>query len=195
MSGYAHQNTFRPGMLYLLAIFTISGIALIGCAPSGYVTQTQTVNNPPLPTTNVYFYPSQGQTQAQQDRDRYECYVWAVKQSGFDPGQSQLAPHQRIQVTPTAPPGNDMAAGAVGGAIVGSMMSPRRDGGFGLVFGALTGAMLGAASDEARQQQAEQAQQYYDAKDAQRYARLEKQARDYQRAMTACLEGRGYTVR
>ena len=51
------------------------------------------------------------------------------------------------------------------------------------------------SSDEARQQQAAQAQQHYDAKEAQQYARLEKQSRDYQRAMTACLEGRGYTVR
>jgi hypothetical protein len=195
MSDHTHRNTFPPNLLQLFAILAISGIALLGCAPSGYVVQTQVADTPPLPTTHVYFYPSQGQSRAQQDRDRYECHGWAVKQSGFDPGQAQLAPHQRIQVTPTAPPGNDTAAGAVGGAIVGSMMSSRHDQGFGLVFGALTGAMLGAASDEARQQQAAQAQQQYDTKDAQSYARLDKQARDYQRAITACLEGRGYTVR
>lgn len=195
MSDHTRRNTFPLNMLQLFSIFTVGGIALLGCAPSGNVVQTQVADTPPLPTTHVYFYPSQGQSQEQQDRDRYECYGWAVKQSGFDPGQAQLAPHQRIQVTPTAPPGSDTAAGAVGGAIVGSMMSSHHDQGFGLVFGALTGAMLGAASDEARQQQAAQVQQQYDAKDAKRYARLEKQARDYQRAMTACLEGRGYTVR
>ena len=195
MSDHTRRNTFPLNMLGLFSILAISSIALFGCAPSGYDVRTQTVENPPLPTTTVYFYPTQGQSKEQQNRDQYDCYTWAVKQSGFDPGQAQLAPHQRIQVTPTAPPGSDAAAGAVGGAIVGSMMSSRHDQGFGLVFGALTGAMLGAASDEARQQQAAQAQQQYDAKDAQRYARLEKQARDYQRAMTACLEGRGYTVR
>ena len=157
--------------------------------------QTQAVDSAPLPMTTIYFYPMQGQSQARQDRDRYECYRWAVQQSGFDPGQAQLAPHQRIMVTPTAPPGTDTAAGAVGGAIVGSMLSPRHDHGFGLVFGAITGAMLGAASDDARQQKAAQAQQQYDARYAQRYASLEKQARDYQRATTACLEGRGYSVR
>jgi hypothetical protein len=195
MSDHTNRNTFHLSMLRLFSIITVGGIALLGCAPSGYVVQTQVADTPPLPTTHVYFYPSQGQSKEQQDRDLYECYGWAVKQSGFDPGQAQLAPHQRIQVTPTAPPGSDTAAGAVGGAIVGSMMSSRHDQGFGLVFGAITGAMLGAASDEARQQQAAQVQQQYDAKDAKRYARLEKQARDYQRAMTACLEGRGYTVR
>lgn len=195
MSDDAHRISFLLSKLCFLSLFAISAIVLFGCAPSGYRVHAEPIDNPPLPTTNVYFYPTKGQSEAQRDRDRYDCYLWAVKQSGFDPGQSQLAPHQRIQVTPTAPPGNDTAAGAVGGAIVGSMMSSRHDHGFGMVFGALTGAMLGAASDEARQQQAEQVQQQYDAKDAQRYARLEKQARDYQRAMTACLEGRGYTVR
>jgi outer membrane lipoprotein SlyB len=195
MPDHAKQNTFRLRRTPLFFIFAVVGISLVGCAPSGVVVQEQTVNTPPVPVTKIYFYPSKGQSEAQQERDRYECYAWAVKQSGFDPGQAQLAPHQRIQVTPAAPPGSDTAAGAVGGAIVGSMMSSRRDQGFGLVFGALTGAMLGAASDEARQQQAAQVQQQYDAKDAQRYAQLEKQARDYRRAMTACLEGRGYTVR
>lgn len=195
MSDHIHRNTFHLRMSQLLFISVIGGIALLGCAPSGVVVREQTVDAPPVPVTKIYFYPSQGQSEAQQERDRYECYAWAVKQTGFDPGQAQLAPHQRVQVTPAAPPGSDTAAGAVGGAIVGSMMSSRHDKGFGLVFGALTGAMLGAASDEARQRQADQVQQQYDAKDAQRYARLEKQARDYQRAMTACLEGRGYTVR
>jgi hypothetical protein len=179
-----------------LALFVISSVVVLqGCAPRGVVVQSQPVDNPPVPTTTIYFYPTKGQSQDQQERDRYECYRWAVKQTGFDPGQAQLAPHQRVQVTPTAPPGSDTAAGAVTGAVVGSMLSSRHDSGFGMVFGALYGAMIGAASDEERQRQAAQVQQQYDAKDAQRYARLEKQSRDYQRAMTACLEGRGYTVR
>ncbi len=195
MSNHTHRNTIPPGLRLVFSIFVMSSAVLLGCAPSGYVVQSHPADKPPLPTTTVFFYPTQGQSQEQQDRDRYECYRWAVKQSGFDPGQSQLAPHQRIQVTPTVPPGSDTAAGAFGGAVLGSMLSSRHDDGFGMVFGALTGAMLGAASDEARQQQAAQAQQHYDAKEAQQYARLEKQSRDYQRAMTACLEGRGYTVR
>ncbi len=42
---------------------------------------------PPLvPDTNVYFYPAAGRdiSAQQQDRDRYECNQWAVQQSGFD---------------------------------------------------------------------------------------------------------------
>ena len=30
-------------------------------------------------------YPAKGQSQTQQDKDRYECHTWAVKQTGFDP--------------------------------------------------------------------------------------------------------------
>lgn len=190
------SHTSLPNVRMRIALLSIIlGLALAGCAPRGYMVQSKPVPSQPLPSTTVYFYPTKGQSEAQQDRDRYECYLWAVKQSGFDPGQSQLAPHQRIEVIPAAPPGADTAAGAVGGAVVGSMMSSRHDRGFGLVFGALTGALIGSASDAARQQQAAQAQQHYNASEAQQYARLERQARDYQRAMTACLEGRGYTVR
>ena len=43
------------------------------------------------PPPQVYFYPTQGQSPQQQDRDRFECYNWAVQQTGFDPGR-QLPP-------------------------------------------------------------------------------------------------------
>lgn len=187
------KTMVRTTGMAVLVLF--SSIYLLACAPRTYTVQKQGVSNPPRPTTVVYFYPARGQSEAQQDRDRYECYLWAVKQTGFDPGQAQLAPHQRVEVKPAAPPGADTAAGAVSGAIIGSMMAPRHDRGFGLVFGAITGAMLGAASDAERQREAAQIERQYNAVDAKNYARQERQARDYRRAMTACLEGRGYTVR
>lgn len=194
MSGNPNQSSVKRVRVWQLLLVTALCILLLACAPQGYTVKKQSVPAQ-IPTTTVYFYPTKGQSETQQDRDRYECYLWAVKQSGFDPGQAQLAPHQRVEVTPAAPPGSDTASGAVSGAIIGSMMSPRRDSGFGLVFGAITGALIGSASDQARQEQAARAQQYYDAKEARKFALVEKQARDYRRAMTACLEGRGYTVR
>ena len=36
-------------------------------------------------TSRPYIYPSKGQTQEQEGRDKYECYQWAANQSGFDP--------------------------------------------------------------------------------------------------------------
>ncbi len=180
--------------IHLIVISCLSFL-LMSCAPPAYTVRSDTTSAPRLPSVTLYFYPTKGQSKAQQDRDRYECYQWAKKQTGYDPNQKQLAPHQRIEVQSATPPGSDTAAGAITGAVIGSMLSPRHDHGHSMVFGAITGAMLGAASEQAKHQQAEQIQRHYDAKDAQRYARLERQASDYRRAMSACLEGRGYTVR
>lgn len=200
MANYGRRKirylTRQPVILWLIIL---NSMLLFACSPRAYSVQRQPSSAQAITLPTIYFYPSKGQSKEQQDRDHFECYQWAVKQSGFDPSQAQaqtqLAPHQRIEVKPSAPPGADTAAGAIGGAMVGSMLSSRHDRPFGTVFGAITGAMIGAASDEARQREAEQIQQQYEAKDAQQYAKLEKQSRDYQRAITACLEGRGYTVR
>jgi len=175
------------------ALFSVS-LAISACAPEAYVVQpSHEAAARPSPVT-LYMYPAKHQTPAQQDRDRYECYLWARKQSGYDPGAAQLAPDQRIEVRSATPPGSDTAAGAVGGAVLGTMLSPN-DNGMGTVFGAITGAMIGASSDQAKQQQAENIQQQYNERERRRYAAQERQARNYRRAMTACAEGRGYTVR
>jgi len=182
-------------MLIKLSVFVLLTMILTGCTAPGYTIQSKPAETRPLPSTPIYFYPTRAQSMEQQERDRYECYLWAVKKSDFDPGQAQLAPHQRVEVKPASPPGSDVAAGAASGAIIGSILSSRHDHGQGLIFGAITGAILGAASEFAKQQQAQQIQQHYDAMDARRYAQLESQARNYRRAMSACLDGRGYTVR
>jgi hypothetical protein len=173
------------------AVVGLTSLLLSGCAPPVYTVRPSAAPPPPAPSVEIYFYPTKGQSKAQQDRDRYECYLWAVKQTGYDPGRA-MAPHQRIEVVPAAPPGANVAAGAATGAVVGSILSGPRDHGQGLVFGAIAGAMMGAASEQAQQEQAARMTQQYNERD---YARVEEQARNYRRAMTACLEGRGYTVR
>lgn len=175
-------------------ILPIAVALLTGCSPSTYSVRPKPVQTRPLPSTQIYFYPLHNQNQAQQERDRYECFLWAVKQSGFDPNQTNLAPHQRVDVKASPPPGTGAVIGAVSGAVIGSAITSRRRTGEGLVFGTLAGALLGIASDMARQHQADKIQQQYDTNNIQNYARLEKQARDYRRAMSACLEGRGYSV-
>jgi hypothetical protein len=51
--------------------------------------------------TKVFVYPRNGQTADQQTRERYECYRFAVAQSGFDPMHSTSgapqAPHAEQQ--------------------------------------------------------------------------------------------------
>jgi hypothetical protein len=164
-------------------------LALVSCAtPEKRPPPAQ-----PPPVTQVFFYPTQGQSAERQQRDRYECYVWARKQTGFDPSQPLLAPHQRFEVVvPSPPPGHDTAVGAVTGAVLGAVVAPPGRAAEGAVVGAVAGATLGAASDVARQEAAARTQRRLDARQR---AQLEQQAADYRRAMTACLEGRGYTVR
>jgi hypothetical protein len=35
--------------------------------------------------SKLYVYPAAGQSEEQTNQDRYECHVWAVDHSGFDP--------------------------------------------------------------------------------------------------------------
>ncbi|MEW5771140.1 MAG: YMGG-like glycine zipper-containing protein [Pseudomonadota bacterium] len=147
-----------------------------------------------LPPTRVYFYPTAGQSTAQQDRDRFECHLWAVKQSGFDPSMPMPVPSPRVEVIASPPPGHDLAVGAVTGALIGAAVSHPHDAGAGAAVGAVAGAVIGAASDASRQEQAEAIARRYDQRDTQRIANMERRAEDYRRAMSACLEGRGYAV-
>ena len=39
----------------------------------------------------MVIYPRQGQSQDQQERDHYECHIWAVGQTDFDPTVSPPA--------------------------------------------------------------------------------------------------------
>lgn len=191
-------NSFfgRFGALLLL------GTMLTGCAsyePLPRYEQSASYPVRELPSPQVYFYPAAGQNNAQQERDRYECHVWAVEQTGFDPGS--MRSQRSLQVESSAEPenatasGEGTAVGAVTGALLGAAVSRPRHAGEGALIGAIAGAVIGAVSDAERQERAEIAQQHYVQRDTYRYnARLERQIRDYRRAMSACLAGRNYEV-
>lgn len=181
-SAHVTATTRTPWLIVLSA-----GLALSACAaPSKRHVETTPAT--PLQTP-VYFYPTQGQSQAQQDRDRYECYLWAKKQTGFDPSDPRLAPHQRFLIVSSTPPGQGVAVGAMTGAVLGSVVARHGHSVEGAVVGAVAGAVLGAAAETAHQQETVRAYQ------SQQTASLEHQASNYRRALTACLEGRHYTVR
>ena len=128
-------------------------------------------------------YPAKGQSAEQQQKDEAECHVWAVQKTGFDPANA--APPVAAAPPPTTGAvrgaARGAAVGAVGGAIAG-------DAGKGAAVGAGVGAAGGAIRKRGQEQQAAAAQQNAQAsQDAQRTA--------YQNARSACLEGRGYTVK
>ena len=142
---------------------------------------------------DIYVYPAKGQSEQRLDRDRYECHGWAGKQTGYDPAQPSLS---RSQPVTTLPPDHRGAvSGAVAGAVIGASVSGPHDSAEGAMVGAVAGAVLGAATDVARAREASGLASRQTAAEQAEQARREKQAYDYRRAITACLEGRGYTVK
>ena len=145
---------------------------------------------PAPPPQRVFVYPANGQSAEQTDRDRYECHVWAVEQTGVDPSRGDASAYERVIVQPANPPGAGTVAGAIGGAILGSIIAGPRDAGAGLIIGGATGAIVGSASDASAQAQARQTQAQINQSAAAGRARADS----YRRAIGACLTGRGYTV-
>jgi hypothetical protein len=152
---------------------------------------------PAVASSEIFVYAARGQTDKQLDRDRYECHNWAVRQSQYNPSDPRLAPHQQVQVVavPSQPPGQGAIAGAVAGAMIGAAIGHPHDAAEGAVVGAIAGGAIGAASESARKQQTARVNGRVSADAQAERARLEKQASDYKRAISACLEGRGYTVK
>ena len=174
-------------------------LLLSACYPSPYRTVSRsapeaTYDNPNVPLTQVYFYPKACQTAEQQSRDHYDCYNWAVQQTGFDPGQSAIPKDERVRVVPMPPPGYDTATLAVAGAVLGALIGGPRHALGGALIGASSGAIAGAASDSARLESARQQEEAYASRDRARDDRLAERAAGFRRAMSACLEGRGYSV-
>jgi outer membrane lipoprotein SlyB len=145
--------------------------------------------------TQIYFYPNQGQSTEQQSRDHYKCYNWAVDQTGFDPSVSSIVPDQRVRVVPMPPPGQDTIAMSIAGAVLGALIGGHHHAGQGALIGAASGAMVGAISDVSRAESARQMEEAYNNHDQARDVHREKKALEFRRAMSACLEGRGYTVK
>jgi outer membrane lipoprotein SlyB len=185
-----HSHSSLPGKLILLGL-----VAVTLCACVVPERRAHRAMPPPEPVNTasiaaVYVYPANGQSDSQLDRDRYECHQWSVKQTGYDPSQVHSA-SERVEVVSAAPPGASTAAGAVTGAILGAAVSRPRNAGGGAIVGAVAGAMVGAAVDENRQERVDRVQERYD----RRHEQAVQQAQGYRRAITACLEGRGYTVK
>jgi len=191
----AHGGAKAPVVILLLsAVFALSA-----CYPAPYEASPAPVppaaRAPKPPDTQVYFYPKAGQTNEQQSRDHFECYNWAIKQTGFDPGQSAIPEDRRVRVVPMPPPGYDTATLAIAGAVLGALIGGHHHAAQGALIGAAGGAIAGAASDTARMEAARQQEEAYAARGQSRDAQLEAKAFGFRRAMSACLEGRGYTVR
>lgn len=130
----------------------------------------------------LYVYPAKGQSQDQQDIDQQQCYQYAKKQTGFDPmavpTATQAAPQQQ------GSPVRGAARGAALGAAIGALTG---DAGKGAEIGAVGGGLMGGM----RRRDSMQQQQQWEQQQAATYSQNRS---NYNRAYSACLTGRGYSV-
>lgn len=128
-------------------------------------------------------YPSKGQSATQQNKDDGECYVWAKQNTGYDPASP---PAQTGAAQPAAPlRQGGVLRGAAAGAAVGAV------GDNDVGNAAAKGAVIGGVAQRSRHRgQQEAANQQAQAAQQQQAAANDT----YQRAYSACMSGRGYTV-
>ncbi len=133
----------------------------------------------------LYVFPAEGQDAAQQDADETDCFKWAKEQSGYDPLNPTVAVAAEVDRSADGSAIRGGAVGAAGGAAIGAIAG---DAGKGAAIGAIVGGVRGRRSkvvgDEMQQQSNNQAAT----------AETERLAQDYNKAFTACMEGKGYKV-
>jgi hypothetical protein len=136
--------------------------------------------------TDMFIYPAKGQNQAQQDKDRYECHSWAVQQTGFDPSKPQSANSQSASQRPSSSPlpcyKEQLAEPRSERLAVRLRVTRAR----ALLPGPQWGIVGGFRRRDERMREADRRA------DAAAVSNPGRPA--YMRAMSACLQGRGYTV-
>jgi len=151
----------------------------------------------------LIIYPAKGQSQAQQEKDQGECQTWAKNNTGIDPLALASQASQPAPVAAQAPQqqvGGERvrgaARGAAGGAVIGAIAG---DAGKGAAAGAAAGTMVGGARQRETKRQNAQAQQNANAQAQQQGANqkadVQNKLATFNKAYSACLEGRGYTVK
>ena len=133
----------------------------------------------------LYIYPAKGQSAEQQEKDKFECYSWAKKDTGFDPME---VPKATEPAPTTQQRRGGLARGALGGAAIGAIVGNSDD----AKTGAAIGGLLGGVRQSSHNRQAQQEQAQWEQDQTAQYA---QRRNNYNRAYSACLEGRGYTVK
>jgi hypothetical protein len=129
-------------------------------------------------------YPAKGQSPQKQNTDTAECQLWAKQTTGVDPVAIAQQSGQ-----PSAPQQQGGAVrGAAGGAAVGAAVGAiAGNAGKGAAIGAVTGTAAGGMRQRRSNQAAAGQQQAGQQQASQLMA-------TFNRAVAACMTGRGYTV-
>jgi hypothetical protein len=133
----------------------------------------------------LYVFPAKGQSQNTQKKDEFDCYMWAIEQSGIDPLNLPKV-EAPVQSGPTGGAVKGAAKGAAAGAAIGAIAG---DAGKGAAIGATAGAMKGRQSGKQAQAQANQQAQ------ASATATEQEMKNSFNKAFSVCIEGKGYTIK
>jgi hypothetical protein len=134
----------------------------------------------------LYVFPSKGQSKQQQKIDEFECYKWAMEQSGIDPLNPPKVEAAPVQSGPDGSAVKGAAKGAAAGVAIGAIAG---DAGKGAAIGAAAGAMAGKRAGKQAQAQANQQAQA-------NVAKTEQDMKDsFAKAFSVCIEGKGYTIK
>ena len=135
---------------------------------------------------SLYVFPSNNQSQETMDADEIDCYKWAKEQTGVDPINPPQVQAAEVDKSPDGSMVVGGAKGAAAGAAIGAIAG---DAGKGAAIGAVVGGVAGRRAkkhgDQVEQQQNNQAA-----------ADTEKALMNsFKKAFSACMEGKGYTVK
>jgi hypothetical protein len=164
-------------------IFSISIILILGITSVKLNGQSDSSISSSL---DLYVFPTNDQSTEQQDKDEYECFKWAKEKTGYDPMNPTKVEAEQSERGPDGSAVVGAAGGAAAGAAIGAIAG---DTGKGAAIGAIVGGLRG---NRARRygQAVEQAQNDQAATQAE-----EKLLNDFKKAFSACMEGKGYTVK
>lgn len=141
----------------------------------------------PAQTVGLFVYPQKQQNATLQTKDEGECYSSAKQHSGIDPANLAASTQAaNAQQTPKGGGAKGAAGGAAGGAAIGAIAG---NAGQGAAIGATAGALHGRRKQKKAAKQAQKQAE-------QQQATAQQQNLDiFKRAMSACLDARGYSVK
>lgn len=179
---------FNSANRYLLMVMmlVISQCLFAQEAPPAMPDTSKMTYNQISATMKLYVFPAKNQSKQQQKEDEFECYKWAVEQSGIDPLNLPKVQAPPPQAGPSGGAVKGAAKGAAAGAAIGAIGG---DAGEGAAIGATAGAVAGRRQGKQAQKQANQQAQA-------NTAAQEQAIKDsFIKGFSACIEGKGYTIK
>jgi hypothetical protein len=173
----SERGSKSAGSGYPLLAGALLPFALAFAAPAGAA----------IDLAGLQVAPQRGQSADQTRRDRYECHNWAVEQTGVTPlaaprGDEKADADEKDARERRAERVNRVLTGAAIGAGLGGLArsTQHKDPSNGVLAGAAVGAAVGASTKRGRNREP--------------VVEEDAEGNEYLRALSACLEGRGYSV-